>query len=279
MITHLTNSTFVMSSNQLWQTFSCRIIFFSLSFFLLSQCLCAQTPNTSSYWIANSNTTGAVQTPLSLGNWQSPTTVPSFQLKTTDGGAGTLEIHSTREGSIVQFTRADANLSNVNALTLFSAQGSGSTAALYNASNAATVYLNGQGTSYFTGGSLCIGTTNPGSSQLAVEGLIECQKVTVTQTNPFPDYVFATRYKLPSLDSVSNYIHAHHHLAEVPSADSVAKNGLDLGGTQTVLLKKIEEVTLYLIDQKKELAELKKQNQHLQQRIEHLERSAGAKSN
>jgi hypothetical protein len=266
-----------MNRKLLLSGLSCRIVF-SLHFLLLFGSLSAQTPNSSSYWIANSNTTGAVQTPLTLGNWSSPTTVPSFQIKTTDGGSGILEIHSTREGGNIQFTRADASLPDVNIMTLYGGQGYGSSASLYNSSNTATVALNGQGTSYFTGGSLCIGTTNPGSSQLAVEGLIECQKITVTLTNPFPDYVFLPTYRFPSLDSVSNYIYAHHHLAEVPSADSVAINGLDLGGNQTVLLKKIEELTLYLIDQNNQLSELKEQNRSLQQRIERLELSSGANS-
>jgi hypothetical protein len=98
-----------------------------------------------------------------------------------------------------------------------------------------------------------IGTYTPGSNKLAVEGTIAARKVIVTATNPFPDYVFDPAYPLPSLDSVANYIRSNRHLSEIPSADSVAKSGLDLGGNQTALLRKIEELTLYAIAQKEQL--------------------------
>jgi len=106
-------------------------------------------------------------------------------------------------------------------------------------------------------GNMGIGTTNPGSNKLAVEGTIGARKVVVTQANPFPDYVFHKNYPLPSLDSVQRYIAANHHLSEVPSADTVAKNGLDVGGVEVVLLKKIEELTLYVIELRKEVDELR----------------------
>jgi hypothetical protein len=100
-------------------------------------------------------------------------------------------------------------------------------------------------------GAVGIGTALPGSNKLAVEGTIGARKVVVTQTAPFPDYVFDRGYRLPSLDSVGRYIEAHHHLSEMPSAESVARSGLDLGDNQTILLKKIEELTLYIIEQDK----------------------------
>ena len=108
-------------------------------------------------------------------------------------------------------------------------------------------------------GNVGIGTINNGSNKLAVEGTIGARKVVVTATNPFPDYVFDRGYVLPSLRSLSSYIRVHHHLPELPSADSVARGGLDLGGNQTVLVKKIEELTLYIIGQDRELQELKKE--------------------
>jgi len=109
-----------------------------------------------------------------------------------------------------------------------------------------------------------IGTTSMGTNKLAVEGTIAARKVIVTAQVPFPDYVFDPGYGLLPLDSLSRFVRANHHLPDVPSADSVAKNGLDLGGNQAQLLKKIEELTLYVIDQNRtikdlqaELAELK----------------------
>jgi hypothetical protein len=65
----------------------------------------------------------------------------------------------------------------------------------------------------------------------------------------WPDYVFKKDYILPPLDNVEKFIQTYGHLPDVPSADSIQKAGLDLGGGQATLLKKIEELTLYLIDQ------------------------------
>jgi hypothetical protein len=122
-------------------------------------------------------------------------------------------------------------------------------------------------------GNVGIGTATTGSSKLAVEGAITARKVIVTQANPFPDYVFDKNYRLSSLASVDQYIKAHHHLPDIPSADSVARNGLDLGGNQAALLKKIEELTLYVIDQQQQIARLKerdKELEHLQAQIDEL---------
>ena len=98
-----------------------------------------------------------------------------------------------------------------------------------------------------------IGTYSPGSFKLAVEGSIGARKLVVTQLNPWPDYVFKMGYQLLPLDSLSAYIRANHHLPEVISADSAARNGLDLGSNQEVLLKKIEELTLYMITQNRKI--------------------------
>lgn len=107
-----------------------------------------------------------------------------------------------------------------------------------------------------TNSNVGIGTKTPGSNKLAVEGTIGARKVVVTLAAPFPDYVFQKGYQLPSLASVAEYINKHSHLPEMPSADSVQKNGLDLGGNQVMLLKKIEELTLYAIEQQKQIKKL-----------------------
>jgi hypothetical protein len=104
--------------------------------------------------------------------------------------------------------------------------------------------------------------------QLAVNGSAIFTSATVKLVGSWPDYVFQPKYALPSLDSVAGYIQAHHRLPEMPSADSVAKNGLNLGTTEASLLKKVEELTLYVIDQNKKLAEQ-------QERIDKLERLVG----
>jgi len=106
-------------------------------------------------------------------------------------------------------------------------------------------------------GNVGVGTNNPGSYKLAVEGKLGARKVVVTQTSPWPDYVFYSSYKLPTLREVEDYIKQHKHLPDVPSAREVEKNGLDVGENQAILLKKMEELTLYVIDQQKQITDLK----------------------
>ena len=114
------------------------------------------------------------------------------------------------------------------------------------------------------GTSVGIGTITPSSNyKLAVEGMIGARKIKVTQVTPWADYVFNDDYKLQSLPDLELFIKSNKHLPEVPSAEQVEKEGIDLGDNQALLLKKIEELTLYMIEMKKELNVLKKQNEQL----------------
>lgn len=87
------------------------------------------------------------------------------------------------------------------------------------------------------------------------DGTLLSKKIKVTQTG-WADYVFEPTYKLPSLHQVEQFIKQHKHLPDVPSAAQIEAEGNDLAETQSILLKKIEELTLYLIDQNKEIQEL-----------------------
>jgi hypothetical protein len=120
-------------------------------------------------------------------------------------------------------------------------------------------------------GAVGIGTSvMPASdAQLAVNGTVYTTKVHVTQSG-WPDYVFDKGYSLPSLVSVEKYIRLHRHLPGMISADEIRQQRLDLGDNQSALLKKIEELTLYLIeehkkadDQQKEIERLREQNKRL----------------
>ena len=104
-------------------------------------------------------------------------------------------------------------------------------------------------------GQVAIGTTDTKGYKLAVNGDAIFTKVKVKQYGNWADYVFAPNYKLPSLKEVEDFIHLHRHLPGVPSTGVVEKEGLDLGSNQTVLLKKIEELTLYIIEQDKKIKE------------------------
>lgn len=107
-------------------------------------------------------------------------------------------------------------------------------------------------------GNIGIGTTKP-KHMLSVKGNIAAQKVIVSvKTDDWPDYVFSKNYKLRTVNAVKAFINKYHHLPDVPSDEEVAKSGLDLAETQAVLLKKIEELTLYMLDQANEIDGLKK---------------------
>ncbi len=115
----------------------------------------------------------------------------------------------------------------------------------------------------FGNGSVGIGTTTTGTHKLAVEGSIGARKVKVTASG-WADFVFAPEYKLPSLPELEHYIKANRHLPEIPSAKEVAQDGLDLGEMNKKLLQKVEELTLYIIDQHKQMEEQQAANQSQQ---------------
>jgi hypothetical protein len=98
-------------------------------------------------------------------------------------------------------------------------------------------------------GAVGVGTSVlPGSdAQLAVNGTVYASKIFVTLTG-WPDYVFGKRYALPSLANVARYIGRYRHLPGMPSARETAVKGVDVGANEAAILKKIEELTLYLID-------------------------------
>ncbi|MEJ0055107.1 MAG: hypothetical protein WDN75_05300 [Bacteroidota bacterium] len=108
-----------------------------------------------------------------------------------------------------------------------------------------------------------IGTTSP-DQRLTVNGTIHATEVKVTSAVPGPDYVFEKSYNLLSLDEVKSYIDENKHLPEVPSAKEMEKNGINVSEMNMVLLKKVEELTLYIIEQKNELQILKNEVSKLQ---------------
>jgi hypothetical protein len=107
-------------------------------------------------------------------------------------------------------------------------------------------------------GTVGIGTANPGSFKLAVEGKIGAREVRVTNANPWPDYVFNNNYQLKTLYSLETYIRQNNHLPNIPSAQEVKDNGIELGNMNGKLLEKIEELTLYIIELNKKIDKLEK---------------------
>jgi hypothetical protein len=110
----------------------------------------------------------------------------------------------------------------------------------------------GQDRLFITGnGDIGIGTTDPKGYKLAVAGKAIAEEVVVKLQSNWPDYVFEKDYNLPTLAEVENYINQNKHLPEVPAAKEMEKNGVNLGEMNMLLLKKVEELTLYVLEQHK----------------------------
>lgn len=112
-------------------------------------------------------------------------------------------------------------------------------------------------------GRIGLGTTTPNGYRLAVNGSIRAKEVVITNDG-WPDYVFADDYELASLDEVEAHIREKKHLPGVPSAREVSERGVSLGEMQSTLLAKVEELTLHLIAQQKEISALREQVTALQ---------------
>ena len=95
------------------------------------------------------------------------------------------------------------------------------------------------------------------NGDLIVLGNLESKKVKVTAApGSVPDYVFDPTYKLQTLNELEKYIQANKHLPNLPNAKEIEINGQNLGEMQLKPLEKIEELTLYAIEQEKKLKEV-----------------------
>lgn len=114
-------------------------------------------------------------------------------------------------------------------------------------------------------GEVGIGTsTTKTGYRLSVDGKVACEEVLVENSTNWPDYVFDEDYELTSLEQLEESIEENNHLPGLPSAAEVEENGFSLGEMQKIFLEKLEELTLYTIEQGKQIKEQ-------QERIEALE--------
>jgi hypothetical protein len=126
------------------------------------------------------------------------------------------------------------------------------------------------------GGNVLIGKASQVNTayKLDVNGGVRANSVVVNTTGA--DFVFAKNYRLRPLAEVESFIQANHHLPEIAPAAQMQAEGVSLGELQTQLLQKIEELTLYVIEQKKESDEIKGQLQLMKRENEELKRELNA---
>lgn len=119
-------------------------------------------------------------------------------------------------------------------------------------------------------GNVLIGKTSQlnTSYKLDVAGRLRADQVVVNTTGA--DFVFKSDYNLLPLTKVYAYIRAYHHLPDVPSQTQMQNEGMDVGELNRRLLQKVEELTLYVIQQQKDIKSLKASNRKLHQKIQHL---------
>jgi len=122
-------------------------------------------------------------------------------------------------------------------------------------------------------GNVSIGTPNSYGYKFAVNGNVIATSMTVKLYANWPDYVFKKDYQLPSLTDVKTYIDQNQHLPDMPSEAEVAKDGLNLGEMNKLLVKKVEELTLYLIEKDKKDKEKDELLISLQKQINELKKT------
>jgi len=105
-------------------------------------------------------------------------------------------------------------------------------------------------------GKVGVGTTNP-QEKLSVNGTILAKEVKIrTSASYWPDFVFNDDYKIKNLDKLEKFIKQNKHLPNIPTAKEVEKDGIAVGEMNKLLLQKIEELTLYIIEQNKRIKAL-----------------------
>jgi len=199
---------------------------------------------------------------------------PSAELEVKSVSNNNAEIHinSSTNGkpSIIRFQ--DAGTTTWGLLSHYPNPDKLSIYNYHNNSNAMVFDINGN---------VGIGTANPNGWKLSVNGQIRAKEIKVE--TGWSDFVFYDDYKLPTLQEVENYIKEKGHLKDIPSAKDVEENGIYLGEMDSKLLQKIEELTLYTLQQEKKINKIEKENESLkllateflklQKRLEKLEKS------
>ncbi|HTK18820.1 MAG TPA: hypothetical protein VL442_04885 [Mucilaginibacter sp.] len=122
-----------------------------------------------------------------------------------------------------------------------------------------------------TNGNVLIGKTSQGNTgyKLDINGSARANEIVVNTTGA--DFVFDKKYTLPKLSDVKAYIDKNQHLPEIPSAKEMQANGMSVGEINTKLLQKVEELTLYAIEQQKQIEQLKQKDTQLQSQQQQID--------
>jgi len=178
-------------------------------------------------------------------------------------------------GGDIYFEDANAFLQINNTLTnnntgVYFSEGGVATSWIWYDGGSDLLRLTGSGGGYSnhliirSSGEVGIGTaTTKAGYKLSVDGKVACEEVLVENSTNWPDYVFEEGYELMSLEELEESIELNNHLPGMPTAAEVDENGISLGEMQRILLEKIEELTLYTIEQEKRIIALEKENNKL----------------
>ncbi|MER3318218.1 MAG: hypothetical protein RIB79_07990 [Allomuricauda sp.] len=264
--------------------------------------------NTSS--VSNTETVNTVVAPdteapsaitdLASSNTTSASTALSWSASTDNVGVTNYEVF--RDGVSIGNTGTATNLT-VNGLTpdtsfdftVFAEDAAGNVSAIsnteivvtlvgtgitdYTSENANIAAVDWTARDLFADRNVGIGTTNTQGYRLAVAGNVIAEGVKVELQGNWPDFVFTKDFDLLDLAEVRKFIKEHGHLPNIPSAQKMQEEGIDLGDMNAKLLQKIEELTLYLLSQEEELKALKEENTKIKDILERLERLENLQEN
>lgn len=175
---------------------------------------------------------------------------------TADNG---LFVRTTSTGKYALGLKVSSDADNI-----IEGYGSGVTTKVFTVQGTGSTTISATGISATGNVFLVNGGTNRKLLQLTNDGILRARQIIVDQ-EAWADYVFKPNYDLLSLDQVKNYISINGHLPNIPSAEEISKNGINLAEMDTKLMEKIEELTLYILQQEERM-------KALEQKIEGLEK-------
>lgn len=211
----------------------------------INYALFATTETNNSYDLAGYFDKGHVRINNTLAIGKSPNTINQFEIrKLASKNAGFIDLPVIGKENSIYFGKNVGSNSDIIGLEIN----------LPNTPTNRALEVTGN-TKLF--GSVGINTlVVPNNYLLAVNGKIIAEELRIQNSTLWPDYVFEKEYNLPKLEDIQRFIAKNKHLPNVPSAAEVAENGIIVGDMQKTLLRKIEELTLYILEQEKRLQAL-----------------------